>query len=159
MPKAGFWAIDSIRTLSFGKDGWWYPNDERIENRRINLLFSQHLRRTEDGRYQIVLGRDTATVEIDDAPYLVTALGGDRDRGLRVRLNDTSEEALSPDTLHIGPDNVVYCRVKGHAHLARFSRPAYYQLAAYIDEEPETGAFVLRLNDTAYPISVADPQS
>ena len=77
-----------------------------------NRLFSQHLRRTEDGRYQIVLGRDTAIVEIDDAPYVVTALDGDLDHGLRVRLNDTSEEALSPDTLSIGPDNAVYCRVQ-----------------------------------------------
>lgn len=152
MPKAGFWAIDSVRKISFGKDGWWYANDERIENRRINRLFSQHLRRTEDGRYQIVLGRDTAIVEIDDAPYVVTALDGDLDHGLRVRLNDTSEEALSPDTLYIGSDNAVYCRVKGHAEVARFTRPAYYQLAAYIQEEPETGGFVLRLNDTAYPI-------
>ena len=36
--------------------------------------------------------------------------------------------------------------------MARFTRPAYYQLAAYIQEEPETGDFVLRLNDAAYPI-------
>lgn len=152
MPQAGFWAIDPTRKISFGKDGWWYANDERIENRRINLLFSQHLRRTADGSYEIVLGRDTAAIEIDDAPYVVTALHGDLDQGLRVRLNDASEEALAADSLYIGPENVLYCRVKGQAHLARFLRPAYYQIAQYIQEEPEAGVFVLRLNDRSYPV-------
>jgi hypothetical protein len=155
MPKAGFWAIDPTRKISFGKDGWWYANDERIENRRINLLFSQHLRKAEDGSYEIVLGRDRASVEIDDAPYVVTALHGDLDQGLRVRLNDASEEALAPDSLYVGQENVLYCRVKGQEYLARFLRAAYYQIAAYIQEEPETGAFVLRLNDRSYPIPFA----
>ena len=152
MPKAGFWAIDSTRKISFGKDGWWYANDERIENRRINLLFSQHLRQTADGRYEISLGRDRATVEIDDAPYVVAAINGNPEHGLIIQLNDKSEEALAPDTLHIGPDNVLYCRVKGQEYLARFLRPAYYQLAEYIQEDAETGSFVLHLQDKSYPI-------
>lgn len=152
MPKAGFWAIDPTRKISFGKDGWWYANDERIENRRINLLFSQHLRRTEDGRYEIALGRDTATVEIDDTPYVVTAVNGDPEHGLSVQLNDKSEEALALDTLSIGPDNILYCRVKGREYLARFLRPAYYQLAEYIEEDAETGSFALHLHDKSSPI-------
>ena len=158
MPKAGFWAIDPTRKISFEKDGWWYANDERIENRRINLLFSQHLRKAEDGSYEIVLGRDTATVEIDDASYVVTALHGDPDQGLRVHLNDDSEEDLAADSLYIGQENVLYCRVKGQEHLARFLRPAYYQIAAYIQEEPETGAFVLRLKETSHPIPCVEEQ-
>ena len=152
MPQAGFWAIDPTRKISFGKDGWWYANDERIENRRINLLFSQHLRQAEDGSYEIVLGRDRATVEIDDAPYVVTAIHGDLDQGLRVHLNDDSEEALAPETLYIGQENVLYCRVKGQTQRARFLRPAYYQLAAYIQEEPEAEAFVLQLKGVSHLI-------
>ena len=152
MPKAGFWAIDSIRKISFGKDGWWYANDERIENRRINLLFSQHVRKTEDGGYEIAIGWDTARVEIDDAPYVVTELNGDLDQGLSVRLNDESEEALVLDSLYIGQANVLYCRVKGQEYVARFLRPAYYQLAEYVQEDPDTGSFVLCLNDQSYPI-------
>ncbi len=152
MPKAGFWAIDPTRKISFGKDGWWYANDERIENRRINLLFSQQLRKAEDGSYEIILGRDTASVEIDDAPYVVTALHGDLDQGLRVHLNDDSEEELAADTLYIGQENVLYCWVKEQEHLARFLRPAYYQLAEYLEEDPETGSFVLRLKDMSYLI-------
>jgi uncharacterized protein len=152
MPKAGFWAIDPTRTISFRKDGWWYANGERIHNRRINTLFSQHLRKTAAGTYEIAIGWDKVTVEIDDAPYVVTRVTGDSDQGLTLRLNDESEELLDPSTLSIGAENVLYCLVKGREHPARFSRPAYYQLGEYVEEDQETGSFRLRLGDTAYTI-------
>src|SRR5712692_4441203 len=99
MPKAGFWAIDPTRKISFGKDGWWYANDERIQNRRINLLFSQHLHKTPTGTYEIVIGRDKVTVEIDEVPYVITRVSGDPEQGFILQLNDESEEVLDPTTL------------------------------------------------------------
>jgi hypothetical protein len=152
MPKAGFWAIDSTRKISFGKDGWWYANDERIQNRRINLLFSQHLRKKPDGVYEIAIGWDKVTVVIDDAPYVITRVTGDLRQGFLIRLNDESEESLDPTTLFINHENVLYCRVKGGEHTARFLRPAYYQLAEHVQEDEETGMFSLRLGDEIYPI-------
>lgn len=154
MPKAGFWAIDPTRKISFGKDGWWYANDERIQNRRINLLFSQHLRKTPDGIYEIAIGWDKVAVVIDDAPYVVTQVAGDSTQGFTLRLNDESEELLDPTTLFVGRENVLYCRVKGGEHTARFLRPAYYQLAEYVQEDKETEAFSLQLGDTKHTISM-----
>jgi uncharacterized protein len=152
MPKAGFWAIDPTRKISFGKDGWWYANDERIQNRRINLLFSQHLHKTSTGTYEIAIGWDKVVVEIDDAPYVVTRVTGDSGQGFTLRLNDDSEELLDPTTLSVGPEDVLYCVVKGREHRARFLRPAYYQLTAHVQEDRATGAFVLRLGTVTYPI-------
>ena len=159
MAKAGFWAIDSTRKISFGKDGWWYANDERIHNRRINTLFSQHLRKTPAGTYEIAIGWDKVVVEIDDAPYVVTRVTGDTEHGLVLRLNDESEELLDPTTLSIGSENVLYCVVKGQEHTARFSRPAYYQLATYIQEDTITGAFLLHLSNATYTIPTGAQQS
>jgi hypothetical protein len=153
MPKAGFWAIDPTRKISFGKDGWWYANDERIHNRRINTLFSQHLRKTEAGTYEIAIGWDKVAVEIDDAPYVVTRVTGNPAEGFTLRLNDESEERLDPATLTIGQENVLYCRVKNGEHPARFLRSAYYQLAAHVQEDAEKGTFFLQLGNVTYPIS------
>jgi hypothetical protein len=159
MAKAGFWAIDPTRKISFGKDGWWYANDERIENRRINVLFSRHLRKTPEGTYEIAIGWDRVAAEIEDTPYVVTQVSGDPQRGFVVRLNDESEEPLDPTTLFVGRDEVLYCRVKNAEHPARFLRPAHYQLAAYVQEDPTTGTFLLPLGDTSYPIpTLADRQ-
>jgi hypothetical protein len=154
MPKAGFWAIDPTRKISFGKDGWWYANDERIQNRRINVLFSQHLRKTSEGTYEIAIGRDRVAVEIDDTPYVITRVSGDSELGFTLRLNDESEETLDPHTLHVGQDHVLYCRVKRQEHLARFLRPAYYQLTAYVQEDMETSAYLLKVGNDLFPIPV-----
>lgn len=152
MPKAGFWAIDPTRKISFGKDGWWYANDERIQHRRINVLFSQHLGKTPEGHYEITIGSDSVRVEIDDAPYVVTRVTPSQGHMLTLRLNDESEEILDPTTLYIGQENVLYCRVKRKAHVARFLRPAYYQLAAYVQEDAETGTLLLRLGERMYAL-------
>ena len=152
MPKAGFWVIDPTRKIHFGKDGWWYANDERIQNQRINTLFSQCLHQTAAGSYEIVIGRDRANVEIEDTPYVVTQVTGYSNQGVIVRLNDKSEEALAPQTLSIGDNDVLYCRVKEQEHPARFLRSAYYQLMEYIHQDEKSGEFVLRTGETDYPI-------
>ncbi len=156
MPQAGFWAIDPTRKIHFGKDGWWYANDERIQNQRINKLFSQCLQKNARGEYEIVLGRDRARVEIEDTPYVVTQVAGDPERGFTLRLNDESEERLSPHTLAIGANDVLYCQVKGQGHAARFLRPAYYQLTQYVQPAATGEGFVLQIGETTYPIRVKD---
>jgi len=155
MAKAGFWAIDPTRKIHFGKDGWWYANDERIQNRRINTLFSQHLRRTPEGNYEIAIGWDTVTVEIEETPYVITRVMGDSTQGFTLRLNDESEEPLDPTSLTIGQENVLYCRVKGGAETARFLRPAYYQITAHVQDDAVTGNFSLQVGNTIFPISLA----
>ncbi|MBM4258214.1 MAG: DUF1285 domain-containing protein [Deltaproteobacteria bacterium] len=153
MAKAGFWAIDPTRKIHFGKDGWWYANDERIQNRRINVLFSQHLRRTPEGAYEIAIGWDKVTVEIEDTPYVITRVMGDSTQGFTLRLNDESEEPLNPTTLSISQENVLYCRVKSGAEPARFSRPAYYQLTDHMQEDQNPGTFSLQVGSTIFPVS------
>lgn len=152
MPKAGFWAIDPTRKISFGKDGWWYADGERIQNRRINVLFSQHLRKAPAGTYEIAIGEDRVAVAIDDTPYVITRVSGDPEQGFTLRLNDESEEALAPHTLYVGHEHVLYCRVKGQEHPARFLRPAYYQLAAHVQEDPKTSAYLLKVGADLFPI-------
>jgi len=156
MAKAGFWAIEPTRKISFGKDGWWYANDERIQNRRINVLFSQHLRKTPEGTYEIVIGWDRVAVEIDDTPYVITGVSGDPEQELTLRLNDESEEALDPHTLYVGHEHVLYCRVKKQEHLARFLRPAYYQLTAHVQEDTKTSAYLLKVGDSRFFIPTHD---
>ena len=133
-------------------------NDERIHNQRINTLFSQHLRRTADGTYEIAIGWDKVTVEIEDTPYVVTRVMGDSGQGFILRLNDESEELLNPTSLSIGQEDVLYCRVKEGAHPARFLRPAYYQLTAYVQEDQATGTFSLQVGNAAFPIPLSTTQ-
>jgi hypothetical protein len=153
MPQAGFWAVSSGK-ISFRRDGRWYSDDEPINNARIAKLFSRCLRQTDDGRWQIAMADERAFVDVQDTPWVVTGVVGNRRDGFTIRLNDDSEERLDPATLTVGAGNVLYTRVKDGRHPARFLRPAYYQLAPAIGERD--GRFELEAGGRSYEIQRAD---
>ncbi len=151
MPGAGFYAIHTS-TLSFRSDGRWYADDEPVVHERLARLFSRYLRRNGAGGFEIWIDeRYHADVEVEDTPYVVTMVDVDDVAGVSIDLNDGTAEALDPGTLHVGRSEVLYCRVKDGRERARFLRPAYYQLAHFI-EETAPGRFQLRCGGTTYPI-------
>ena len=145
MPRAGFTAISGGR-IRFGKDGLWYCDGEVVPNRAIRDLFSRTLTVLPDGRGRLELGEDRADVEIEDTPWVVTACERAPDGTFVVLLNDGTRETLDPGTLGVGPENVLYCRVKHGAHEARFLRPAYYELMRHVEPAPG-GECVLAAGD------------
>lgn len=160
MPAAGFYAISHAK-LKFGSDGRWYADDEPVVHERLALLFSRYLRRKASGDYEIWIDeRYHADVDIDDTPYVVTAVDVERSAtapapsppAFTLRLNDGSSEPLDPNSLCVGAGNVLYCRVKGGSEGARFLRPAYYQLAQFI-EEAGGGQFRLRCGSVTHRIA------
>jgi len=150
MARAGFTAISSGQ-IKFGKDGLWYTDDELIPNRAIRRLFSQTLKILPDGRARLELGEDKADVVIEDTPWVVTSVDGDPRHGFTLVLNDETWEPLDPRTLRVGADAVLYARVKGGRHEARFLRPAYYQLVRHVETGPR-GEFLLPVGDERVPI-------
>jgi hypothetical protein len=149
VPSAGFYAIESHR-ITFGKDGEWYSDGERIANRRIADLFSRCVRKDPSGGYLLQMGDEKAPLEVEDTPFVVRQIEGDPDSGISVVLNDGSREPLESSSLRSGIDNALYCRVKGGASEARLLRPAYYALARWIREVD--GRFALRIDGREYPI-------
>jgi hypothetical protein len=151
MPGAGFYAIHTSK-LTFRSDGRWYADDEPVVHERLARLFSRYLRRTAAGGFEIWIDeRYHADVEVEDTPYVVTMVDVDPAAGVSIDLNDGTTEALDPRTLQVGGNDVLYCRVKDGRERARFLRPAYYQLAHFI-EETGPGRFALRCGGTTCPI-------
>lgn len=127
MPRAGFTAIHAGR-IRFGRDGEWYCDGERIPNAAICRLYARAMTVGDDGVARLELGEDRAQVEIEDTPWVVTSVDDAPDGGVRLRLNDDTEEPLDVASLRVGPGNVLYARVKGGRVDARFLRRAYYAL-------------------------------
>jgi hypothetical protein len=148
MAVVGFYAIHNSE-IRFGNDGHWYADGDRIENRRIADLFSRSVERGPGGGYILRVGDETASIAVDDTPYVVTAVAvGDH---VRATLNDGTEERIAPESIELSRDNVFYCRVKNGSEPARLLRPAHYQLAAHVGEHRD-GEFVLRLGTRELPI-------
>ncbi|MGH7916889.1 MAG: DUF1285 domain-containing protein [Candidatus Binataceae bacterium] len=149
MARAGFYAVESGK-ISFRRDGNWYSDDERIDNSRIALLFSQSIRRNPDGGYYLQVAEERAPITVEDTPYVVKSVEDDA-QGLGLVLNDDQRERLDPATLEVAPDNVLYCRVKHGEFRARFLRNAYYHLSARFLSD-EAGGFAIMIDGRRYPI-------
>ena len=150
MARAGFTAIHSGR-IKFGQDGRWYCDGEVIPNKAICRLYARAMTIGDDGVARLRLGEDRADVEIEDTPWVVTQVDGDPSRGFDVLLNDETREPLDPATLRVGPRHVLYCRVKGGRHEARFLRPAYYELLRHA-EAGTRGRLELRVGTRRVPL-------
>jgi uncharacterized protein len=153
MARAGFYAVESGR-ISFHRDGNWYTNEERIDNPRIALLFSRSIRRNPDGTYYLQVAEERAPITVEDTPYVVKTVEGDAQSGFTLILNDEEREPLDPARLEVGPDNVLYCRVKGGEFRARFLRTAYYHLSPGFHVDAK-GDFSITVRGRRYPLRVA----
>lgn len=156
MPRAGFYAVESGK-ISFRKDGNWYSDEDRIDNPRIALLFSQSIKQNPDGSYFLQVAEERAPITVEDTPYVVKSvepIGDDGKGGFLLILNDDTREPLDPSTLEVGADNVPYTRVKGGKHRARFLRPAYYHLSTNFEADA-SGRFFIQVGGRRYPLKPA----
>ncbi len=122
------------------KEGQWFYQGAEMHRREIVLFFYNHMSMDGEGRYILEWGGERCLLEVEDTALVVRRVAAGSE--LFLLLSDDSTEKLDPETLYAGRANVLYCRVKGGAFPARFTRAAYYQLTEHIEEED--GAFVLR---------------
>ncbi len=120
------------------KEGSWFHNGAPIIHREILQLFYQHLGLDQHGNYVIEFKNQVCRLDVEDTPFVVMrtdfVCGSNNEGtdGFMLHLIDNTKEVLAPETLSIGPEHVLYCRVRGGRFSARFSRPGYYQLAQHI---------------------------
>ncbi len=153
MPRAGFYAVESGK-ISFRKDGNWYSDDERIDNPRIAMLFSKSIHRNPDGSFFLQVAEERASISVEDTPYVVKSIEDDGRGGFDLVLNDDTREPMNPAVLEVGPENVLYARVKDGNFRARFLRPAYYHLSQKFEAD-DRGGFFIKLGAHRYPLKTA----
>jgi hypothetical protein len=123
--------------------------------KEILCVLFEHLKIDEGGKYLIELEGERYYLDVEDTAFVVAAVSKTKrsDDGrdqLDVLLNDDSCEKLEMNSLYIGNDNVLYCRVKEGRFAARFSRKSYYQLAEFIEQSGNGNNFFINLNGERY---------
>ncbi len=138
-------------------DGEWYHGENRIFRPEILELLYQKIEVAPGGQYALVDTNGKCLIEVADTPFIVSRVDLEKSEteekvilGLK---HIAKREILDPGTLSVGEDNVMYCRILDGRFKARFSRPAYYQIAELIEEAP-TGEFLVMINGIGYPVSV-----
>ncbi len=138
--------------IHIDEQGHWFHKGAEIIRREYIRDFYKHMVLDAHGKYIITWEGKPCYVEVADTAFAVWQVTFQRQAPgrdvLALSLSDDSEEPLAPDTLQVGKENILYCRVKQGAFPARFCRPAYYKIAAYIEEGPD--GFYLPLNGKKY---------
>jgi hypothetical protein len=157
----------SFKTDSIGKlepcgiqvdeNGDWFHDGNRIFRPEILETLYAKLDQTPTGEFILTVFRGACLLDVADTPFVVSRVDPDPDESGRERIiirfkNISLSEVLDPNTLAIGRDNILYCRVFGGRFLARFSRPAYYQFAEFVRENDIGQGFYIELNGNRYPI-------
>jgi hypothetical protein len=148
--------------LRIDKEGRWFFRDAEITHRKTYLLYCRNLTRDESGQIILRIGREQCRVEVEDAPFVVKTLEfvpaeGRELKSIGLILNDETHEELYPETLRIGPGNVLYCRVRSGKFEARFSRGAYQLLFPYIQHDQKANRFFITIDGRAYDLSHRKP--
>lgn len=142
--------------IRIDKDGLWYYLGAHMFRKDILCLFFQSVKINEEGKYIIEMGRERCYLDVEDTVFVVTCVEKMKDdtgaENIYILLTDDNWEKLDLNSLYVGKDNVLYCKVKDGVFPARFSRNSYYQLAQFVDEE-EDDCFFIFINDERYIIN------
>lgn len=140
--------------LFIDKEGKWYQNGAEIIHAGVLSQFFEALEKDKSGGYRIRIGREVCSVEVEDAPFIVLGVVKQEDGDLRLELNDGEHETFDPDRFWINNQNIPYSMVKNGEFPARFSRPAYYELAKCVVFDEEKQTFFINLNGELKPIKI-----
>jgi uncharacterized protein len=140
--------------IRIDKEGKWYYEDCEIINPLVLRAFCDALETDEHGRHRIVISDELCYIEVEDTPFVISAIRGDPAIGLYVRLNTLETFPLDPTRLCIGKDNILYATLPNGMKV-RFTRSAYYNLALMMEED-QGGTIILKIRDTIYPICPAE---
>lgn len=140
------------------EEGEWFHKGNKIIRDDILELFYQNLFITPQGEFIIDWRGKQCSLEVADTPFVISRVdrteSTDDGEAIVLTLRHVTDRVeLVPETLLVGKTNIMYCRIRDGQFIARFSRPAYYQLAEWIEEDPNNGQFSIELNKTKYPIS------
>lgn len=139
------------------REGKWFHKGTEMVRKEMIRFFSDHLEVDGLGRYVIHLGEERCYLEVEDTPFVVQRVQfqkTEESETFLLSLNDDTREVLYPESLFVGDGNVLYCRVRKGRFVARFHRPAYYQLAEFVREKD--GEFYLPLNGRRHSICHKD---
>jgi len=149
--------------ITVDKEGVWHYEGRELIRRDIVEYLLENVVLGKDGKYVIETETGCCELDVADTPFVisrvdrVTRESSGEEQILLFLRHLSSKEVLDPETLHVGAENVLYCRIRRGIFPARFSRPAYYEFAAWVQEDDRTGEFFIELNGKHYPIRGGDP--
>jgi hypothetical protein len=144
-------------TFRIDREGVWRHEGQEVTHPGVLRNLYANLR-AEGGAHYLQVGPARIPVEVADAPFVVirVEIQPDAPESLWLNLSDGSQERLDPAGLWLGPTGAPYCSVKEGRFRARFSVPAWLQLAERLEGEPGGAPAVLVLGNRRISLTQRD---
>lgn len=127
----------------------WIEGTELTDPATLKF-FMRQMERLPEGGFRVLCMGETNLVEAEDVPYVVQNLKISKG-GVQLIFPGNYREELDPETLRVGKDNVLYCKVRGGEFNARFNRKPYLELTRLIERDAKRH-YYLKLGKKRYPI-------
>jgi hypothetical protein len=156
-------AVADVR-ISVDREGDWYYGEQRITREDLLASFFDNLTFRDGEGYFIEWHGQHCGIAVTDTPFVISRVDrgpslSEDDPEIQLRIKHLERlEVLDPATLWVGDDHVLYCRVFEGRFTARFSRPAYYQLARWIEMDETGGGFFIQVRGRRYGIAGVGPE-
>ncbi|MCA9611721.1 MAG: hypothetical protein KC586_03075 [Myxococcales bacterium] len=152
MLRRGFTRETAIRRDAKGQ---WWNGGEPIDHVGVSRSFDAWIDRAPDGRYCLVNSIHWVFVAIEGPPFFVRSVELEGDDAW-LTLSGGLREKLDASTLRLGPDEGLYCDVRGGRVPARFDDHATHQLADRLDAD-DVGPYFRLGGGVVRPATVDDP--
>ncbi len=132
-------------------DGHLWHEGTEMEDPALLKFFMEKMERLPDGRYHVLCQGEGCYFTAEDVPHVIQSVDVKPDR-VTLYFPGAYSEPLNPETLKVGKDNVLYCKIHGGDLTGRFNRKSYLELAKMVQFNPSEKSYLFPLGGKTYPI-------
>ncbi len=139
--------------LRLDPEGNWFQGEYPILHERTIKYLQKHIVVRENGDFYFEGEDKPILIIVEDAPFWVVKIEKTI-AGFLITLTDESIELMDPESLWVGKEGTLYCRVKGDL-VARFQRQSYYEITRFFEQKG--GRFYLNIGKKSYLVGTKPP--
>lgn len=131
---------EQIDEIKLDSEGNWFHNGVMFTNERIIDFFNKSISKTKDGQYVIHYGNFVYPIVVEDVPFFITGVrfeGFGEFESVYITIRSRGEELLDPETLYVGNQNALYCRVYNGEFPAKFLHSPSFQILERLEESDD----------------------
>ena len=118
------------------KEGHLWIEDTELTDLITLKFFMHRLEKLPNGDYRVMCLGEENLIEVEDVPYVVQSIQVDPDK-VQLIFPGGYQEILDPNTLRVGKDNILYCKVRTGEFEARFNRRPYLEITKLVERDPD----------------------
>lgn len=132
-------------------DGHLWHEGTEFDDPEFLKFFMQNMEETKDGSFRVLCQGEECRITAEDVPYVITDLKISP-RSIELIFPGGYAEPLDPSTFFVGGLNVLYCKVRQGAFVARFSRRSYLEIAKLVKFDSKKKIYFVTIDNNQFPI-------